>query len=161
MNIVLIGMKGVGKTTLGRVLAKQLQRSFVDCDEHLCEEYNCTSVQALYAQLGQGEFRAAETLCLKNLCNTKENSIIATGGGCTDNMNNHPIIKNLGQVIYLWSSFEQCYQQLLKKEALPSYFCRLPTKSEFCMFYQYRDQNYRKIADKIHTVNELLVTSFQ
>ena len=78
-NIILIGMMGCGKTTAGRLLAQQLGRPFVDCDE-LMEGHTGRTIAEIFAQDGERGFRSLESQVLEQLSN-QEGLVIATGGG--------------------------------------------------------------------------------
>ena len=77
-NIVLIGMPGCGKTTLGKLLAAKLKREFYDADDVL-EEREPYSIKEFFAQ-GEEVFREAEQRTAEFLA-WKENCVIAAGGG--------------------------------------------------------------------------------
>lgn len=96
-NIVLLGVKGVGKTTVGELLAKRLRRPFYDTD-HIIEERFGQSCRALHEQLGDTEFRACEREALATLEPT-ENSVIATGGGTY--LHSLRSLQALGQLVVL------------------------------------------------------------
>ena len=78
-NIILIGMMGCGKTTAGHMLAQQLGRPFVDCDE-LMEGTTGRTISQIFAQDGERGFRSLESQVLEQL-SSQEGLVIATGGG--------------------------------------------------------------------------------
>lgn len=78
-NIVLIGMSGCGKTTVGRVLAQMLDMSFVDADAYL-EEKNTMSISEIFSRFGEPYFRSLEKSTLQELAG-RQGTVIATGGG--------------------------------------------------------------------------------
>ena len=92
-NIVLIGMPGCGKTTIGKVLAQRTGKRFVDTDAYI-QEMTGKSIPAIFAEEGEAAFRNYETEVIKNL--SKESGlVIATGGGCvTQNRNYSPLHQN-------------------------------------------------------------------
>ncbi len=79
-NVVLIGMPGSGKTTVGRLLAEQLGRRFVDTDELFCERFGLTPADCIKTE-GEACFRERETEAVKEL--SKENSLVLACGGGT------------------------------------------------------------------------------
>ncbi|MEG0797755.1 MAG: shikimate kinase [Acidaminococcaceae bacterium] len=95
-NIVLIGMPGCGKTTLGAQLAQAVHREFYDTDQYV-ERQEQTSIAALFAQ-GEARFRQAETQALGNLA-TYENLVLATGGGVVTRPQNMEILRRGGSYI--------------------------------------------------------------
>lgn len=84
-NIVMLGMTGVGKTTIGKILSKVLKAKFIDIDYEI-EKASNLKVYEFFNQYGENEFRKLEKkVLLKSLCNTNK-SVIATGAGIlTDN----------------------------------------------------------------------------
>ena len=78
--LVLVGLMGVGKTTVGRQLAQQLGLSFVDADEEI-ERVSRMSVAELFEQFGEPEFRALERRVIERLLREGGAMVLATGGG--------------------------------------------------------------------------------
>lgn len=98
-NIVLIGLPGCGKSTLGKLLAKSLDFSFIDCDE-VIEENEKKAISKIFEESGEGAFRDIETRTLRKLL-TVQNAVIATGGGCIERRENFDILKKLGTVVFV------------------------------------------------------------
>lgn len=99
-NIVLIGFMGSGKTTIGRLLAKQLDYSFLDTDEEIEQKENKT-INKIFAEQGEKYFRTCETKLLEELSNSNEKCIISTGGGMPLLKENGKLLKKTGFVVYL------------------------------------------------------------
>ena len=98
-NIVLIGMPGCGKTTVGRALAQALGRPFADADEELCAAAGMT-VPEIFAAVGEPGFRRMETETLRRL-GMRSGWVIATGGGCVTREENYPLLHQNGRIIRL------------------------------------------------------------
>ena len=98
-NIVLIGMPGCGKSSIGSALAKKLNREFADTDELITETVG-KNIPAIFADDGEAEFRKLETAALRMLCK-RSGLIIATGGGIVKRQENRNIIRQNGIVIFL------------------------------------------------------------
>lgn len=106
-NIVLIGFMGSGKSSLGREIAKQSERYFLDTDSLIESSLN-KSVSEIFAHFGEEEFRKEEGALVRWLSANVNNAVISTGGGM-------PIfhdVKNLGVVFYLEVSFEDILARL-------------------------------------------------
>ena len=85
-SVFLVGPMGAGKTTIGRLLAKQLGRSFVDSDWYI-ESQTGADIAWIFAKEGEAGFRERETRAIDELTQQKQ-IVLATGGGavmCPDN----------------------------------------------------------------------------
>ena len=98
-NIVLIGMPGCGKSTIGALLAKTLNRAFVDTDRLIVEKAG-KSIPEIFASAGEEGFRKLET---EVLCEVGKRSglVIATGGGCVTRPENYPLLHQNSKIIWL------------------------------------------------------------
>lgn len=99
-NYVLIGYMGAGKTTVGKALAKETGKKFLDTDNLIVNEMNL-SVNDIFEKYGEAYFRDLETRLIKNLCETANNCVISCGGGLPMREENRTYLKQLGKVIYL------------------------------------------------------------
>lgn len=99
MNIILIGMPGSGKSTLGRALVSALNYSFYDLDERIVLREK-KSIEAIFAQHGEGYFREVERTVLQEAL-ASENVVISTGGGAPCFFDNMNLIKKNGKSIFL------------------------------------------------------------
>ena len=98
-NIVLIGMPGCGKTTVGRALAELTGRKFADTDELISEKYARTPEEIIKSD-GENAFRACETEVLRETA--KESSlVISTGGGAVTRRDNIRLMRQNGTVVFL------------------------------------------------------------
>jgi shikimate kinase len=95
----LIGYRGGGKTTVGRMLADRLSREFIDADEFLEAKYG-RSIKEIFAQEGEVGFRDKETAVLRELC-ARGQAVIATGGGVVLREENRRLLRDHGFVVWL------------------------------------------------------------
>jgi shikimate kinase len=109
--IYLTGFMGSGKTTFGRLLAKHLNREFIDLD-HFIEQQEGVSISQIFSDLGEYEFRKLEHKVLLSTVD-KTNAVIATGGGTPCYFNNMDFMNNHGTTIYLKVNVEDLVNRLL------------------------------------------------
>lgn len=98
-NIVLIGMPGCGKSTIGSLLAERLGRKFVDADAEIVQMAG-KPIPEIFVQDGEDAFRQWETSALANLGN-RSGLVIATGGGCVTRERNYPALHQNGSIVWL------------------------------------------------------------
>lgn len=99
-NIVLIGLMGCGKTTVGKLIARKLGWDFIDTDSLIVETSGGRSIPDLFAEEGEPAFRQRESAALRSLIG-RRNAVIATGGGIVTQAINRPLLRHLGFVIWL------------------------------------------------------------
>ena len=117
MNISLIGMMGSGKTSIGELLSKLLNMSFVDTDEQIIKSEK-TSINQIFAQKGETYFREIETATLKNVLNFN-NQIISTGGGIVKSDENLTLLKEKSVVFYLKASPDILFERIKNNKERP------------------------------------------
>ena len=105
LNIVLIGMAGVGKSTIAKELSKKLCRPFVDTDS-LIEQKENRKISDIFAESGEDYFRKIESEVLREV-GRKTGKIIATGGGIVERKENHFYLKQNGIIFNLVRDIEK------------------------------------------------------
>lgn len=98
-NIVLVGMPGSGKTTIGKLLAKQHSMKFIDTDEQIVKRTE-KSIPQIFSEIGEQGFRKIETEIIRSISGV-QNTVISTGGGAILNKNNIDILKENGKVYFI------------------------------------------------------------
>lgn len=98
-NIVLVGMPGCGKSTVGKALAKRLSRPFFDADEEIVRRAGKLIPEIFQAE-GEAGFRKIETEVLFDLCR-QSGAVIATGGGAVTVPKNHDILRQNSLVVFI------------------------------------------------------------
>lgn len=151
MNIVLIGPRGSGKTTVGKLLSKKLKRPFIETDD-LVEKYSGMSIAQIVQRKGWGCFRNCESGVIKDLNNVKK-SIIATGGGVVLKKENMQILKTDGFLIYLKARADTLVNRIGNDPNRPSLTGK-PVKDDIHQTLRERHRLYQQAADvKINTDN--------
>ena len=98
-NIILIGMPGCGKSTVGTILSNQTAKKLVDADEEIAKRVGCDIPTFLNAE-GEAAFRELETQVLTDICK-HSGLIISTGGGCVTRQENYELLHQNGRIFCL------------------------------------------------------------
>ena len=98
-NIVLIGMPGCGKSTIGNILSQKLGRELVDTDDMIVRSHGI-AIPEIFAQKGEEYFRSAESAAIKEI-SARQGLIIATGGGAVLRRENVEILRENGVLVFL------------------------------------------------------------
>jgi shikimate kinase len=119
MKIVLLGYMGSGKSSIGKLLAKQFSYTFVDLDEYISKKEQ-NSVSEIFKNKGEIYFRKKETEYLLDLLQLSESFILAVGGGTPCFGNNMTLLSKMATTIYLKTSINTLVHRLkLKKNKRP------------------------------------------
>lgn len=110
MNIILIGFRGTGKTTIGRILAQRLNKEFIDADEYL-EQKEGKTIKDLFVEGGEKLFREIESKIIAEVC-LIDNRVIATGGGVILEEGNVKILRKNGITILLESDADTVHKRI-------------------------------------------------
>ncbi len=117
-NIILIGMMGAGKSTVGLELSKSLiNYKLLDTDSEIEKRTN-RKISEIFEKYGEEYFRQMETDFLKEICKNN-NQIIATGGGIFEREENRNILKSCGTVYYLKASAETLFNRIKNQTHRP------------------------------------------
>lgn len=152
-NIVLIGMPGCGKSTIGKLLAEKLNRPFIDADIALTERAG-TSIPEIFATKGEPAFRRLETQVLSDL-GKASGAVIATGGGCVTQPENYAHLHQNSKIVWINRRLD-CLatdgRPLSQANKLSDmYSIRKPLYEAFC------DYTVSNDADPMEAVNEILM----
>ena len=111
-NVILIGYRGSGKTSIGRILAEKLWKTFVDVDERVCAKFNGQSIAQIWQTHGQAAFRAAEREVTCELCQGKEQVIGLGGGSLLDRQAREAVQRAEAIRIYLKCEPAELYRRI-------------------------------------------------
>ena len=143
-NIVLTGMPGSGKTTVGKRLAEELDRPYLDTDALIEEKVGATPAQII-ATRGEAAFRDIETEVIREI-STRTGSVIATGGGAILRKENIALLRMNGRIFFL----DRPVEQLIPTEDRPL----SSTKEDMMKRYNERYPVYVATADVIVENND-------
>ncbi len=144
-NIVLIGMRGSGKSTVGRLLAKRLNREFINMDK-LLEDRTGMPIADVVARRGWDYFRAQESALAQDLADT-QNAVISTGGGVILRPENIETLARHGQFIFLDGSIDTLISRIQDEPGRPPLTEAKTLQQELGLVLQQREATYKKIAD--------------
>lgn len=115
-NIILTGFMGTGKTTIGRLMARQLGYEFVDTDQRIEEQTGCTIVE-LFARQEEKSFRQMEADLALELAR-QQGLVISTGGGFFTNPDNIEALQASGQILCLTATAEEILERVNQQEQI-------------------------------------------
>ena len=142
-NIFLVGMMGAGKTTIGRLLAGFLKKTFYDSDREI-QKKTGVSIPLIFEIEGEAGFRKRETEMLSELVKTR-NIVLATGGGAVLSAQNREMLKQSGTVIYLRATVDDLWRRTRQDKNRPLLQTQDP-RTKLAELYTQRDPLYRETA---------------
>jgi shikimate kinase len=143
-NLILVGMMGSGKTTMGRALAKHLGKTFVDSDEEIIKRTGVT-IPHIFDVEGEAGFRLRESAAICDLVG-RDNMVLATGGGAVLAEQSRAMLQHHGIVIYLKASVHDLWQRTRHDRNRPLLQTGDPYAKLTELFHQ-RDPLYQQVAD--------------
>ncbi len=154
VNIVLTGMMGCGKTTVGKALVKSLKDYiFVDLDEVIVD-LEGISIPDIFDKKGEDYFRTLEEQLVEEFCE-EENLILSLGGGAFESKKNREKLLNTGKVIYLKSSVDRLFERVKNDTNRPLLKCENP-KGKLEKLLALREPNYLKSHYIVETDNKTI-----
>lgn len=143
-NIFLVGPMGAGKSTIGRLLAAELQRNFLDSDHEI--QARCgADIPWIFDIEGEAGFRGREVAMLDELTRLP-GVVLATGGGAVMNEANRCALRERGTVVYLYTTVEQQLRRTAKDRNRPLLRNKDP-EAVLRGLFELRDPLYRATAD--------------
>lgn len=149
-KIVLVGPMGAGKSTIGRLVSKQLDIPFKDTD-NVIEERCGADIPWIFDVEGEEGFRQREAAVLKDLM-LEPSLVLATGGGIILRPDNRQVLKQADMVVYLCADVEQLVRRTEKDKKRPLLQVANPRQKIIDLLNQ-RDPLYREVATCIVTTD--------
>lgn len=145
-NIFFVGLMGAGKTTVGKLLAKRLGKTFYDSD-HEIESRTGVNIPVIFELEGEVGFRKRETTAIEELT-AMHDIVLATGGGAVLSKQNRESLSQHGTVIYLRATVNELWHRTKNDKNRPLLQTDDP-RAKLENLYTERDPLYREIADII------------
>lgn len=146
-NIFLVGPMGAGKTTIGRLLAEELQKEFHDSDQ-VIEDRAGADIAWIFDVEGEAGFRDRERKVIEELCG-RDNIVLATGGGAILAEENRKHLRRGGTVIYLMATISQQVERTRRDQKRPLLRKVADPRAKLTELMEIRDPLYREIADHV------------
>ncbi|WP_240788596.1 shikimate kinase [Ramlibacter henchirensis] len=142
-SLVLVGLPGSGKSTVGRSLARRLNLPFSDSDHAIEQRLGC-SIREFFEREGEARFRDIEQQVLADLV-SGDRRVLATGGGAVLREANRTLLRGAGHVLYLRSTPEELWRRLRHDTQRPLLQVIDP-QARLRELYEQRDPLYRETA---------------
>lgn len=150
MNIVLCGMMGCGKSTVGKCLAKRTGLSYVDTDESIVEKYG--KISDIFAGYGEEYFRSLETRTVKVL-SRQDGLVISTGGGLVLRKENVEALRNGGKIVFLCARVDTLAARLQSDTERPLLQGTTSLRARLESMLRTRTPIYESVADFVVDVD--------
>ena len=150
-NIILVGLMGAGKSTIGRSLAKKLNKEFFDSDR-VIEERTGVDIATIFEIEGEQGFRDREAQVIEELCQMN-GIVLATGGGSILREENRKNMKRFGLVVYLCTSAELLYSRIRYDKSRPLMQTANPLDT-LKKLLQNREPFYNEVSNLIITTGK-------
>ena len=146
MNIVLIGMRGSGKTTIGKLLAKRLGKRFIEMDELIVQRLG-QSIPEIVNRYGWEKFRDVEEEITREVAGW-DNVVNATGGGVVTREENIRELKQKGKLVWLKANTDTLLRRIGNDQSRPSLTGKSPREDMEAVLAE-RSPIYQRVADFI------------
>lgn len=147
MNIILIGMRGSGKSTIARKLSKALHKPYIEIDRVIAQETGM-SIPEMVANHGWEYFREKESEITKKVCG-QDNSIISTGGGVVTRPENIAVLQQNSKIFYLRATIHTLLRRVGEDANRPALTGQKSLMNEMKEVLQNRKALYESTADRI------------
>ena len=152
-TIVLTGMMGTGKTSIGNMLAQQILCEFIDLDEQIENSENL-SVSEIFEKFGEKYFRDKEAKTIKEVF-APENMVISLGGGTFENPEIREFLLNNAEVVYLETSAQTIFDRIKNNSSRPLLKDRMNIET-INQILTSRKENYKLATYSIITDNKTI-----
>lgn len=148
MNIVILGYRGTGKSTVARLLARELDRKLVSLDELIVQSAGLP-IPRIVSEWGWGRFREIESQVVKEVTATEKDIVIDCGGGVVLDDNNTRLLRQNGRTILLTASFDAILKRIRRDPNRPPLKDGLSFEEEQKQILAERNEKYLAAADMV------------
>lgn len=148
MNIILIGYRGTGKSLVGRLLARQLNRNLQSLDQLIVEKAEMPIPQ-IVARWGWPKFRKLESEVVQEVCRSARDDIIDCGGGVVLDRQNVDQLRKSGRTVLLTADFDVLLERLQRDRNRPALVDGVSFEEEQRRVLEDRQEKYNAAADFI------------
>lgn len=152
MNVILTGMRGTGKSSIGRALADIMGYAFVDTDTAIEAVADCR-IAEIVAQNGWDRFRALECDIVVRIA-AQDDQVVATGGGTLIDAHNAALLKDGGVVVLLVCDVPTLQRRIAVETNRPSLTGNASAVEELDQVWQSRCTAYHTVADLVYDVSD-------
>lgn len=144
MNLILCGMMGAGKTSVGKAIATLSGRHWVDTDDFITEKYGVIS--EIFKTRGEAYFRTLETETVKTLT-SQDNLVISVGGGLVLRQENVDLLRQNGKIVFLNATVGTLVQRLRADTERPLLQTEEDLENRIKTLLAERSPIYERVAD--------------
>ena len=152
-RIALIGLRGAGKSTLGKALADALGFPFIELNREIERDYGA-SIGEMLSLSGQPAFRRYENRCLNAILNDHEEAVIATGGGIVANADTYTMLLRRSHTIWLQASPEEHMQRVVEQGDMRPMAQNREAMSDLRAILEARAPLYNRAETSVNTAGE-------
>ena len=159
-NIVLSGMPGSGKSTVGKYLAEKLQRKFIDTDEQIVKQTG-KEISEIFAEVGNDGFRKIEAAVISRVSSENSGAVIATGGGAILRDDNVRALRRNGRIYFLNRPLENIVPTADRPLALDRAALEARFRERYARYLATCDKEIRTVESPAQTANMITEDFFK
>lgn len=146
-NVIIVGITGVGKTTIGKALAKRLRKKFIDLDKYI-EDLCGVDIPTIFELEGEAGFRARETFALNSVLQNENDFVLSLGGGCVIVEENRKAIRRYsGSVIQLIADLDIIADRLVNSPNKRPLLVNQDVRKKVQELYDARKDFYNEVSN--------------
>jgi shikimate kinase len=154
-NLIIVGITGVGKTTIGKFLAERLNKNFIDLDKYI-ENHCGVDIPTIFELEGETGFRLRESDALHQILRHQSNYVLSLGGGCVIKAENRSLIlKSSSFVVQLVADMSILVERLSRLPHKRPIFFGQDLRQKIATLYQERQPFYTEVSDLTIDTTEL------